>query len=270
MNSNFKGWVPVAAFVALLFFWGCQTQVPPTTAYLAPNSTPNYTLVCNFDNGAWLGTGSANTSSNLYEVGEPGNIVQAAGTWTIINNFPPPAASSESATFTVVSGGANGTSQSAHITGTLNDAGDGIYPSVAFEGYLDTASGASHNAYDMSFFSGVQFYINFTSADTTTSRFFYIPTTQEAKSPQGDCADATGCYNYFGYTFPTSSTNGWVQYRFNFATDLAVTPYGKQPTPATLTGINLKQVLGLLWQVGRQNSAGPANIDFYVDEVYFY
>jgi hypothetical protein len=233
---------------------------------LAPNSTPNYTLVCNFDNGAWLGTGSANTSSNLYEVGVAGNIVQAAGTWGIINNFP----ANENAFMTVVTGGANGTPQAAHISGAVTDLGDGTYPSIAFEGYLDTASGAPHNAYNMSFFTGVKFYINFTSSDTTTSRFFYIPTTQEAKSPQGDCTAATGCYNYFGYTFPTASTNGWVQYSFNFATDLAPTPYGIQPNPATFTGVNLQQVLGLLWQVGRQNAAGTSNVDFYVDEVYFY
>ncbi len=263
MKPSFKTLWGGTILVCLVALWGCQSQVPPLTAYSAPNATPDYTLVCNFDT-AGLGGSSATTSANLYEVGEPGNVVQTPGSWAIINNFP----ANENANMIIASGGANGTPQAAHISGAVTDLGDGTYPSIGFEGYLDTASGALHNAYNISFFSGVKFYANFTSADTTPSRFFYVPTTQEAKSPQGDCTAATGCYNYFGYTFPAGSTNGWQLYSFKFS-DLKVS-YGVQPSPSSFTGINLTQVLGLLWQVGRQNSAGTSNVDFWVDEVYFY
>ncbi|HVZ79312.1 MAG TPA: hypothetical protein VHE12_00775 [bacterium] len=264
MKPNFKVLLPILAFGGLLAFWGCQTQIAPLTAYTAPNSAPNYTRVCNFET-AVVGASSDSTNSSLFEVGVPGNTVQTAGSWAIINNFP----ANENANMFIAAGGAAGTPQAAHISGAVTDLGDGTYPSIGFEGYLDTASGAPHNAYNMSFFTGVKFYVNFMPSDTTPSRFFYIPTTQEAKPPQGDCTAATGCYNYFGYTFPAGSSNGWKQYSFQFDKDL-VTSYGVKPVPNSLTGVNLTQVLGLLWQVGRQNVAGVSNVDFYVDEVYFY
>ncbi len=265
--------MPVLAMAAAV---GCQSRAPIATtyavsgtptpgAYPAPNNTFDYTLVSNFEgNKNPTPEPTHGVSTHLFETGVSGNVVQEPGWWGPVNNFP----TLENCVMTIGPSGANGTANACHLTGSVHDNGDGTYPSVTLSGYLDVSNPPPYKSYHAGFFTGVKFYLNITNADTATDRHFYIPTTQEQVPPVGTCTAGSKCYNYFGYTF-TSPTNGWVLVTKKF-TDLAPTPYGLIPTPPTLTGVNLDQVLSLSFAEGRANTAGDSNIDFWVDEVYFF
>lgn len=176
---------------------------------------------------------------------------------------------------TITGGGPGGPGDNAcFITGFVNDKGDGTYPAIELAGLLDNSPPnfpvptGQKSAYNAAFFSGVKFYVNIKPDDTAAARYFYVATTQEAAPPSGTCTGATGCYNYFGYTFP-GPTNGWQLVTKNFQTDL-VTSYGFVPSPPTFTGVNLQEVFELLWEEGDANGGKTVNVDFGVDDVYFY
>jgi len=251
--------------LAAAFWVGCQSKTVPVGAYQAPSSLPNYYLVSNFEGNLNPTPEPTNAvNSHLFETGVSGNVVQEPGLWAPINNFP----TLENCIMTITGPGANGTALACHLSGSVTDNADGTYPSVALIGYLDISNPPPYKAYHAGFFTGVKFYLNITAADTATSRYFYVPTTQEQVPPVGTCTAGTKCYNYFGFAF-TAPTNGWKAESFDF-TSLVPTPYGQIPSPPTLTGVNLDQVLGLEFAEGRANSKGVANIDFWMDEVYFY
>jgi hypothetical protein len=204
---------------------------------------------------------------NLFEIGTAGNTIVSPGQWMV--------PSYQSAIMTLEGPGANGTPWAAHVHGCLEDLGNGVYPSIELAGALDATPPAfsvppgQKSAYNMSFFSGIKFYMNIASDDTAKARYFYVNTTQESpSSANGTCAAASGCYNYFGYTFP-GQTTGWQAFSFNWS-QLTVQSYGFQPTPSTLSGVNLEEVLQLIWEESNSNTNFTANIDFWVDEVYFY
>jgi|SRR5581483_5957879 len=278
MKSNFKyGLLALAAF-ALVWAEGCQTKLAPVGVYSAPATTPNYSLIANFDGNLNTPPDPSNqTNTYLYEIGGPGNVIVAPGPWNVVNNFTginKNGVPYETGNIAITGGGPGGLSDNAcHIWGVVNDTGDGTYPAIELSATLDTTPpvtpvpAGQKSGYNMSFFSGVKFEINILSDDTATARYFYVPTTQEAAPPAGTCTATTGCYNYFGYTF-TSATNGWVPISKNF-TDLK-TSYGIQPNPASLTGINLQEVTGLLWSEGNANGGKSVVVDFWVDDVYFY
>lgn len=280
MRSNFKllfFLLPAAALIWL----GCQNRIPsaittsvtgtPTPgAYPAPSSNPNRTLIANFEGNTAPTPEPTNvTNSKLFELGGLNNTIGSPGGWNVTNNFP----LYENGILLIEStflapGGTNGTSLACHLSGAVTDTGNGTYPSLSLDGFIDTASPLPKNAYNAGFFTGIKFMMNISPADTSTDRHFFIPTLQEAPPPQGICGAGSACYNFFGFTF-TSGTNGWKQFTFNF-TDLTPTPYGLIPTPPTFTGVNLQEVLWLRWQSGRANTAGTSTVDFWVDEVQFY
>jgi hypothetical protein len=77
-----------------------------------------------------------------------------------------------------------------------------------------------------------------------------------------------GCNNNFGATI--DNTNGvWVTKSY-LLTDLTRESFGNPVTPSNFTGIHLKQVVRLIFEMGRNNSAGPCNVDFWLDEVEFF
>ena len=264
MRSNFKYAITGLPIALLLLAVGCQTKFTPVGSYSAPVTTPNYTLICNFD-------GNLNTPPDpkdqtnrfLFEVGGPNNRVNLPGNWMEVNNFP----GYETGSGKVDIPGANGTPNAYHVIGAIDDVGNGQYPAVELNGYLDSASPYPKSAYNISFFTGVKFWINITNKDTATFREFFVTTVQEAAPPLGTCKALSGCYNYFGYQFP-GPTNGWKPYSFDFTS--LITSFGVTPIPPTFTGENLQEVLGLLWEESRQNTAGHSDVDFWVDEVYFY
>ncbi len=262
-----------------LVWLGCQGKTAPTSAYPAPGTSPDYGLVANFKGNLNPTPDPTNqTNSHLYEIGAPGNVVVSPGLWSVVNNFTQTnehGVTYEFGNMTIAGGGPDGSGDNAcFVAGYVNDTADGTYPSIELQGILDvtpphfSVPAGQVSGYNMSFFTGVQFYYNIKPDDTAAARYFYVATTQEAElSSGGTCTATTGCYNYFGYTF-TSTTNGWVQFSSTFA-DLT-TSYGFIPTPPTLTGVNLEEVMALLFEEGDANGGKSVNVDFGVDDIYFY
>ena len=239
----------------------CNTKVPPTNAYSAPNTTPNYNLVANFD--APPG-GSVSINPNLFEVGAPGNQVIHPGGVTLVNTFP---ASIPFALGTLISPGSDGTGFAFRTFANLNDPGNGSYPEVDVEARLE-----SGNEYNMSFFTGVKFYLNVAGDDTAGKRIFEIPTYQtQAVQGGGGCDNSSGkCYDHF--FVPYSSTNGkWALVSHAF-TDFQRQGFGWPfvPGPQNLAGNNLTQVLWLMWAENNNNVQGNVIVDFSIDDVEFY
>ncbi|HXL72687.1 MAG TPA: hypothetical protein VN963_03595 [bacterium] len=266
MKSNFKYFLLALSAAAAIAAVGCQTSVPPIGAYPAPSTAPNYSLVNNFE-GNFNSQPSTFTNTNLFELNTTSNVVNSPGTWTAPNNVPTYATEN----MTIEGPGAAGTAFACHVTGTVTDPGDGVtYPQIVLIGVLDAAPPKQYNAYDGSFWSGVQFYVNIAPDDTTTYRYVNIPTTQEAKSiafSAGKCVGST-CYNYFGYSL-SGLAPGWQKVNVSFSqmTNIAT---NFQTTPPTFTGMNLQQILALQWVEGRNNVKGTSTADFWVDEVYFF
>lgn len=263
-------------------WWGCQTKVAPVGAYPAPNNSPNYSLVTNFKGNFNPTPEPTNqTNSHLLEVQPNGNlsVVNSPGIWSVVNNFTglnQHGVPYENGSMVITGGGPNGAGDNAlFVTGYVNDTADGTYPGIELEGLLDNnppsfnVPSGQKSAYNASFFSGVQFYINIKPDDTAAARYFYVATTQESAPPAGTCIGtaSAACYNYFGYTF-AGPTAGWSQFSSSF-TKLSLS-YGQVPNPASLTGVNLEEVQYLLWEEGDANGGKSVNVDFAVDDVYFY
>ncbi len=263
MKLNFKHLrllVPV-----VLISIGCQTSVPPIGSYPAPATAPNYALVNNFE-GNFNSQPSTFTNTNLFEINSPNNdLIVSPGAWSAPNNF----SSVENATLTVKGPGAAGTALGCYVAGTITDPGNATYPDIELDGHLDASPPDQYKAYNGSFWSGVKFYVNILPDDTATYRFFKVSTTQEAEpAVGGTCTAGTSCYNYFGIAL-TGPTNGWQQITLNF-TQLSNIATNFQTVPPTFTGVNLQQILFLDFVEGRNNVPGTSNVDFGVDEVYFF
>jgi hypothetical protein len=192
-------------------------------------------------------------------------VIQAPGAWSAPNNFP----ANEAATMTIKGPGAAGTALGCFISGAVTDTGNAAYPDIELDGHLDANPPPPYGAYDGAYFSGVKFYINILPDDTATYRYFKVSTTQEAEaSAGGTCTAGTICYNYFGYSL-TGPTSGWQQISLQF-TQLTNIATNFQTVPPTFTGVNLQQILFLDFVEGRNNVVGTSNVDFGVDEVYFF
>jgi hypothetical protein len=264
MKLSFKKLWLLAPLAGVLIAVGCQTSVPPIGVYPAPSTAPNFSLANNFD-GNFNSQPSTFTNTNLFELNSPNNVIGSPGAWSAPNNFP----ANEAATMTIAGPGAAGTALACYISGAVTDTGNAAYPDIELDGHLDANPPTTYNAYDGAFFSGVKFYINIKSDDTATYRYFKVSTTQEAEaSVGGTCTAGTSCFNYFGSAL-TGPTNGWQQITLTFSqlTNIAT---NFQTTPPTFTGVNLQQILFLDWVEGRNNVAGASNVDFGVDEVYFF
>ncbi len=270
MKLNFKYFLLAVSAAAAVIAVGCQTSVPPIGAYPAPSTAPNYSLVNNFE-GNFNSQPSTFTNTYLYEVNTPSKVVESPGAWSAPNNF----VTNEAATMTIKGPGAAGTGLACYISGAITDTGNAAYPDIELDGHLDAnppttySSSVTYSAYDGAFWSGVKFYINILPDDTATYRYFKISTTQEAEAAAGgNCTAGTICYNYFGYSL-TGPTNGWQQITLQFW-QLTNVPTNFQTVPPTFTGVNLQQILFLDFVEGRNNVVGTSNVDFGVDEVYFF
>jgi hypothetical protein len=275
MKSNFRkirGLTLLLIPALMLVAVGCN-QIPGVGTYPAPNTSPNYSLIANFDGN--LNSQPVNqTNSYLFELGAPGNKVVAPGTFSVVNNFTGINGNGvpyENAIMNITSGGAIG--NGCFVTGFVNDTGNGTYPSVVLAATLDTSPpsfpvpAGQKSGYNASFFSGIKFYLNCKTDDNCAARNFYFATTQEAAAGNGGtCTAGNQCYNYFGYAY--ANTSGWQLVSLNFSQ--MTTSYGLVPTPPTLTGVNLEELYQLMWQEGDQNGGKSVNVDFAVDEVYFF
>jgi hypothetical protein len=262
----------------------CDSVAPPAIPFVAP--PPNYTpvyeppflspdrlLVADFDDTL----NGIDINSNLFN---PSNTCPAppvftptpgctpyslplAGTVTLVNNFESPGASQSTILYnTLFFPGANGSTACFRAGGLVKDGGNGKYPTLDLQAQMN--SGAP---YDASFFSGVRFYINVSPNDDATKRIFAIPIYATQEPPAGGCVPP-GCYDHFFVNY--ENTNGqWRLMNVDFLS-MGRQGFGPALSPNTLSGNNLKQVLWLMWQEGRNNSAGTSTVEFMVDSIEFY
>jgi hypothetical protein len=285
MRSNFKGY-----FAALLLattmaaLTACDTRVPSaipvnpwpeassptiTPVYDPPFMTPNRLLVANFDNGLpGINPGLFNPSNPCPPAPTPTATVGCyamalLGAVTVVNNFGNPGASQAVTTSwgPVLGGGAAGSSYGFRLQGAVTDGGDAVYPTLDLQAQVNGGA-----LYDASFFTGVRFYLKVMPADDATKRIFAIPTFATQGTPSGGCT--SNCYDHFFMNY--ENTNGiWRLYNVDFLS-LGRQGFGAPMTPNNLAGGNLKQVLWLMWQEGRNNTAGTSTVDLWIDSIEFY
>lgn len=156
--------------------------------------------------------------------------------------------------------------RSLHVTGVLTDPADGTYPSYQLR--LGLKGGGQY--YDMSFFSGVKFYLKMPNGGDPVllNNFNFNLSNTTPVSDGGECDNSTkGCYNNFAVKL--NYTNGWELKSFTWG-EFTRESWGIPVDPPTLSGENLKRVINLEWQSKRNNVAGVSNVDFSVDEIRFY
>lgn len=257
MKSISKIIFPLLAVIALVSWVGCNTAYP--TNYLS-SSGPSAAMVLDFEGGSPL---SVNPS--LAEANRPNNVVFLPGSLLLAGG------TNVVATGAVVSPGANGTVYCYHASGSVTDLGNASYPSIQVQVPLDKA--VTYSAFfDAELFTGIKFYLKVMGSDNAAKRTFSLPVAQtQPPSAGGDCnpgAASNACYNDFNVVY--SNTNGAWQLLTCPFSSFTRGSYGASISPATLSGLNLKQILMLDWTEGNSNAVGIANVDFYIDEIDFF
>jgi hypothetical protein len=254
------------AAAGLALVWGCQSKIPPTSALTDPGTAENRSLVADFENQ------SPNINPDLFELNNPpsytlkeANLIPGSAAFVVVNNFKSLAGVTDQA----VHGpglGANGSDYAFHEAGAVTDLGDFTYPSLDLQAQLEAG-----NFYDASPWKGVKFMMKVGPGDTALHRIFSIPVYQTvAVAGGGGClAGPKLCYDHFAADYSAGTGGQWKQFSFLFS-DLHQLVAGYIPTPPTLSGVNLQQVLWLQWEEGLNNSAGHCNIDLWVDDVEFF
>jgi len=275
---------------SMAFLPACDSTLPPaipfspvpptyTPVYEPPFITPNRLRVADFEGGVPAINPTLFNPSNpcppaptpvptlgCYAMSLPGAV-------TFVNNFGNPGASSATIYNSsvapdfsipgsgVLAPGAEGSINAFHAYGRVTDGGDAKYPTLDLQAQVN--SGAP---YDASFFSGVRFYLKVGLADNATKRIFAVPLFATQGTPSGGCT--SNCYDHFFVNY--ESTNGaWRLFNVDFLS-MGRQGFGAGLTPPTLSGDNLKQVLWLMWQEGRNNTAGSSIVDLWVDSIEFY
>ncbi len=171
-------------------------------------------------------------------------------------------------------GGINSSAKVAHVLGTLKDLGNGKYPEVTLQGRFNVANyvdegGAEpvYYGFDASSFTGIRYMVCVGSADTARKRRFKITIYNTVLNENGGGCK-TNCWDHFGNDF-SGARDVWRQSAVTFATATRE-GWGSAITPATFSGINLKQLIGLDWCASGDNAANTYVIDFSVDNVEFF
>ena len=258
-----KTLIPALAAAALAVAFGCKNRLPLDKAY--PGGGKDYTTIIDFEhsdqvNPNLLGAqGNAGASKILWG----GGGLEASGGVTqdlVKQHFP--------LIVPIPASMPDGTPTGCHVYEVFQDLGNAIYPSNQLR-VKPTALGY----FDASPFSGIKFLLNIQSGDDALKRRFSIGVAQTL--PTGDpdggatCDNSNnGCNNNFGAML--SNTNGsWTTESYLFS-DLTRESFGNPTTPSTFSGINLKQVIRLVWEEGRNNSAGTCHVDYWLDQVEFF
>jgi hypothetical protein len=159
---------------------------------------------------------------------------------------PPPGA--EGGTFTMSTGGANGSAHAARMAGTLGTA-QIIYAGMGLA-FTDPKS-----EYDASRYGGITFWAKKGSPDSARSVRLKVP--DRNTDPQGKVC--TECFNDFGEYLEL--TDDWKQYTVTFASMKQQSDWGK-PRPSA---ISREAVYGIQFQVDDY----AKKFDIVVDEIQF-
>jgi hypothetical protein len=135
-------------------------------------------------------------------------------------------------------------------------------------------SGTTGPIYNVSPFAGIQFYINVAAVDSAPVKQFHVFTTQTEKPTLGDCLQPaapflTDCTDDFYYDYSAIPRGQWVFVQERW-TNMKQNGYGSTPNPPTLSGAELEQVTGFLWEEGNSAIAGPVTINFEVTGAQFF
>jgi hypothetical protein len=239
------------------------TPVPPLV-----NPTLN-TLVKDVNNKAVL---NYPINPNLFEMNNPPAYTLKnpnTASITVLNNFAGYCGFTSSGWGLVGLGqgtGPGGDSYAYRMSGSVTDLGDATFEELDLCAYLEAGS-----FFDARNFTGVQFYFKIAPDDTSIQRHFAVPVYQTiAVAGGGGCtAGPSLCYDHFAADISGGTNGQWEFFRFNFS-DLKQLVGGAIPTPASLSGTNLEQIMWLQWSASRNNKPGVSNVDFYVDQISFF
>lgn len=251
MNKNRIVMLAVAMAVAAA--WGCKGKIPMMSSMAMPLVRIPDNVIDNFEDG-----------NNIMNTNLRG---ASAGTWTNYGTAGQAVLNTNNYILSNTVGGTNATLVAAHLLGTLVDPGNGSYPEATLQGRFNKAP-----YYDASSFTGIRYLCYIGTADTATKRRFKVPIKHTVPTSNGgDCA--TNCWDHFGLNMPTVKGT-WVQQTMIFATATRE-GWGSPIIPATFTGTNLQELIGLDWSESLNNCQSipsPCNavIDFWVDEVEFF
>jgi len=240
----------VSSLVLFAASWGCRGKLPSMSSMAQPIAkVPDY-VIDNFEDG--------NTIFNTSLRGA------SAGTWTNYGTSGQSTVNSASYVLAnTLADTLNPTGMAAHVLGSLTDPANGSYPEVTLQGRFNKAP-----YYDASSFTGLKYLILIGSTDTATKRRFKITIAKTVPISNGGVCE-TNCWDHFGINMPAAPTGTWVSQAVTFATATRE-GWGSPITPATFTGTNLQELIGLDWAESRNNMGGTSVIDFWVDEVEFF
>lgn len=273
----------LVAGIGISVLVGCQNGVPALGVYGAPVSQINRDLVADFNlanlvstvpavqpvqgpvtNNAGAVVEGYPINPNLFEMSNPPSYtLKTPGSVTVLNNFT---AYNTLISWGLYGPGANGAAYGYRMYGTVTDLGDSTFPELDLCAYPEGGA-----FYDVSNFTGVQFYLKISSDDSALQRHFSIPVYQTvAVAGGGGCtAISTQCYDHFAADVTDGTDGQWAFFRYNFS-DLKQLVAGAIPTPPTLSGTNLQQVMWLQWGGSRNNKAGKSFVDMSVDAISFF
>jgi len=166
----------------------------------------------------------------------------------------------------------------AHIQAWIEDPesaayspGPGNYDSVFFRAWPNFTT--NNLMFDVSAYSGIQFYIKVSGIDNAVVKQFHIVTDQTTKSP-GVCGslgapNLVHCYDDFYYDWSAVPRDEWVLVEQRWD---AFKMYGNGSitNPPTFSGANLQQVFNFSWIEGNGALAGPVTVDFAVTGAKFF
>jgi hypothetical protein len=284
----------LVAAVEMVSVIGCKNGVPALNAYGAPVSQINRDLVADCSNllaystpvpplaNPYLNAPVSDINNhavlsypinpNLFEMNNPPTYTLKNGSTasiTVLNNFAGYCGFTPSGWGLVGQGqgnGPGGDSYAYRMSGSVTDLGDGTFEELDLCAYLEAGS-----FFDARNFTGVQFYFKIADDDTSIQRHFDVPVYQTiAVAGGGGCtAGPSLCYDHFAADISGGTNGQWEFFRYNFS-DLKQLVNGAIPSPPTLSGTNLEQIMWLQWSASRNNKPGISNVDFYVDQISFF
>ena len=271
------------AGIGLSVLVGCKNAVPALGVYGSPISQIDRDTVADFSLGNLgatvpltqpaQGPVTNNTGAvvkgypvnpNLFEMSNPPvYTLHTPGSVTVLNNFP---AYNTLLSWGLYGPGANGASYGYRMYGIVTDLGDATFAELDLCAYPEGGA-----FYDVSNFTGVQFYLKIANDDSALQRHFAIPVYQTiATAGGGGCTSGPRlCYDHFAADVSGGTNGQWQFFRYNF-TDLKQLVNGAIPDPPSFSGANLQQVMWLQWSGSRNNKAGQSLVDMSVDDISFF
>jgi hypothetical protein len=290
-NSKVLGWILLAAVLVGL---GCQTKTPPFAAAVpqpdyydlftyAPGSlgmNPNLPVVTP---GQPLGVNTVGPGGTFSVQSFPTSMIVVNQPLTIqgipysgIGTLVPPTAQPACC----VSYGPSGLDDyptEAQLNAWIEDPespvyppGPGNYDSVFLRAWPRSGS----EMFDVSPYSGMQFYIKVDGIDSAVVKQFHIVTLQTLKGAPGECGSLgdpslVHCYDDFYYDWSAVPRDEWVLVEQRWD---AFKMYGNGsiPNPPTFSGVNLQEVFFFEWIEGNGALPGPVTVNFEVTGAKFF